>query len=81
MTNYEQIAQEHERRYGTDKMWIRNLLTQLYSDKTHFVDELVQNADDNRSHCMKLRLGEKSCSFGMMMQFSEKMYAVSVRLV
>ena len=51
MTDYEQLLQEYKRAV--------NCLTQLYSDKTHFVDELIQNADDSRSRCMELRLGEK----------------------
>ena len=51
MTDYEQLSQEFKRSVSR--------LMQLYSDKTHFVDELVQNADDSRSRCMELRLGEK----------------------
>ena len=51
MTDYEQLLQEYKRTV--------NRLTQLYSNKTHFVDELIQNADDSRSRCMELLLGEK----------------------
>ena len=51
MTDYEQLLQEFKRSVSC--------LMQLYSDKTHFVDELIQNADDSRSRCMELRLGEK----------------------
>ena len=51
MTNYEQLLQEYKRAV--------HRLTQLYSNKTHFVDELVQNADDSGSRCMELLLGEK----------------------
>ena len=51
MTDYEQLLQEYKRAV--------NRLTQLYSNKTHFVDELIQNADDSRSRCMELLLGEK----------------------
>ena len=29
-----------------------------YSDKTHFVYELIQNADDNESECIELQLYE-----------------------
>ena len=58
MTNYEKIAQDHERKYGTDTKHL-NLFKRLYSDKTHFVYELVQNADDNQSSAMELRLDEK----------------------
>ena len=58
MTNYEQIAQEHERRYGEDTGDFRILLIRLNSDKTHFVYELVQNADDNKSQRLELQLGK-----------------------
>ena len=51
MTDYEQLLQEYKRAV--------NRLTQLYSSKTHFVDELIQNADDSRSRCMELLLGKK----------------------
>ena len=51
MTDYEQLLQEYKRTV--------HRLTQLYSNKTHFVDELIQNADDSRSRCMELLLGEK----------------------
>ena len=51
MTDYEQLLQQYKRAV--------NRLTQLYSNKTHFVDELIQNADDSRSCCMELLLGEK----------------------
>ena len=58
MTDYEQIAQEHERRYGEDTGDFRILLIRLNSDKTHFVYELVQNADDNKSQRLELQLGK-----------------------
>ncbi len=51
MTDYQQLYQEFKRSVSR--------LMQLYSEKTHFVDELVQNAEDSRSLCMELRLGEK----------------------
>ena len=51
MTDYEQLLQEYKRAV--------HRLTQLYSNKTHFVDELIQNADDSGSRCMELLLGEK----------------------
>ena len=51
MTDYEQLLQEYKRAV--------HRLTQLYSSKTHFVDELVQNADDSGSRCMEFLLGEK----------------------
>ena len=56
MTNYEQIAEEHREYYGlgTSHLGIYKL---LYSDKTHFVYELLQNADDSKSQHLALQLG------------------------
>ena len=56
MTDYEQIAEEHREYYGKGRSHLR-IYKQLYSDKTHFVYELVQNADDNKSLCLELQLG------------------------
>ena len=57
MTNYEQIAGEHREYYGKGRSHLR-IYKQLYNDKTHFVYELVQNADDNKSLCLELQLGK-----------------------
>ena len=57
MTDYEQIAEEHREYYGKGRSHLR-IYKQLYSDKTHFVYELVQNADDNKSRCLELQLGK-----------------------
>ena len=65
MTDYEQLLQEYKRAV--------NRLTQLYSNKTHFVHELIQNADDSRSRCKELLLGEKELYvWNDGNQFSEK---------
>lgn len=46
-TNYKQIADENVRRYGTDiDEYGPVLLSNRYSDRTHFVYELLQNAED-----------------------------------
>ena len=57
MTDYEQITEEHQEYYGKGRSHLR-IYKQLYSDKTHFVYELVQNADDNKSRCLELQLGK-----------------------
>ena len=56
-SDYKRITKKHKEDYGTAKSHLR-VYTQLYSDKTHFVYELVQNADDNKSRHMELQLGE-----------------------
>jgi len=47
VSNYQQITEENIRKYGTD---IDNygpfFLISLYSDRTHFIYELLQNAED-----------------------------------
>jgi hypothetical protein len=45
MTDYEQISQENIARYGWDTVFI-DLLGSLYSERTHFIFELMQNAED-----------------------------------
>jgi len=44
-TDYEKIRQENLSRYGWDTA-VLDLLGQLYSDRTHFIYELLQNAED-----------------------------------
>ena len=57
VTDYKKISEDHEKRYGWDKK-PRLIYRQLYSDKTHFVYELIQNADDSKSQCLELQLYE-----------------------
>ena len=56
-SDYKKIAEDHEKRYGWDTK-PRRIYKRLYSDKTHFVYELIQNADDSGSSYLKLQLGE-----------------------
>ena len=56
-SDYNKIAEEHEKRYGWDAK-PRRIYKRLYSDKTHFVYELIQNADDSGSSYLKLQLDE-----------------------
>lgn len=44
-TDYDEIRAENTARYGWDTA-VLELLGQLYSDRTHFIFELVQNAED-----------------------------------
>ena len=43
--DYEKIREENVRRYGWDTA-VLDLLGQLYSERTHFIFELIQNAED-----------------------------------
>ncbi len=54
-TDYNKIAEVHEKRYGWDAK-PRRIYKQLYNDKTHFVYELIQNADDSNSQFLELQL-------------------------
>ena len=56
-SDYKSIAKEHQEYYGIGTSHLR-FYTRLYRDKTHFVYELVQNADDNKSRHLELQLGE-----------------------
>ncbi|MDD9973029.1 MAG: endonuclease NucS [Candidatus Poribacteria bacterium] len=54
-SDYKRIAEEHEKRYGWDAK-PRRIYKRLYSDKTHFIYELIQNADDSKSQYLELQL-------------------------
>ncbi len=54
-TDYKKISEDHEKRYGWDAK-PRRIYKQLYNDKTHFVYELIQNADDSKSQHLELQL-------------------------
>ena len=70
--DYKSIAKKHKEEYGTAKSHLR-IYKQLYSDKTHFIYELVQNADDNKSRHLELQLGENELFvWNDGCQFSEK---------
>src|SRR5437879_3911232 len=59
MTHYDDIAREHRRYYGEGNRHLR-IYRRLYDDETHFVYELIQNADDSGSKSLSfiLRDGE-----------------------
>lgn len=59
VTDYKKIAQENERRYGEETEHLR-IYKRLYSDKTHFVSELIQNADDSESQHLELQLNSNA---------------------
>lgn len=46
-TDYKKIAEDNIKKYGTDiSRYGPVLLTRLYSDRTHFIYEILQNAED-----------------------------------
>jgi len=46
-SNYEDISRDHRERYGTDvARYGQELLVDRYDDRTHFIYELLQNAED-----------------------------------
>lgn len=70
--NYKRIAEEHRELYGSGTKHLR-IFKKLFDDKTHFVYELIQNADDSRSKHLELQLRENEllvCNDGR--QFTEK---------
>lgn len=49
-SNYEKITEENTKKYGTDiGRFGPTLLANLYSNRTHFVYELLQNAEDAKA--------------------------------
>ena len=53
--DYNKIAEEHKKDYGRKTDHLR-FYKRLYSDKTHFIYELIQNADDSESRHLELQL-------------------------
>lgn len=52
---YDRIREEYEKGYGPwHNEWAPTLFDQLYSDRTHFIYELLQNAEDA---CERARSG------------------------
>ena len=48
---YADIRKDHEKRYGTDiSEYGKNFHEDFYADKTHFILELLQNAEDALKH-------------------------------
>ena len=58
-SDYRKLCRENKRRYGTDvSRWGRRVLAECYSDRTHFIYELLQNAED----ALAKREGRGQCS-------------------
>jgi hypothetical protein len=55
--DYDAIRDENIRRYGYDDT-VLNLLGQLYSERTHFIFELLQNAEDAHARELVFELSE-----------------------
>ena len=53
--DYQQIRTENVARYGWDTA-VLDLIGRLYSDRTHFIEELIQNADDATATEMSFEL-------------------------
>ena len=53
--DYEKIREENIARYGWDTA-VLDLLGQLYSERTHFIFELIQNAEDAGAHELAFEL-------------------------
>ena len=45
-SNYQKIRRENKGRYGWDDDWKETLFASRYADRTHFIFELLQNAED-----------------------------------
>src|ERR1051326_5023479 len=56
-TDYSRIREENIRRYGTETAHL-SLLGDLYSDRTHFIFELLQNSEDAKATNVQFRLIE-----------------------
>lgn len=55
-TDYDAIREDNIKRYGTETAHLA-LLGDLYSDRTHFIFELLQNAEDAKASAVQFKLG------------------------
>ena len=56
-SDYARIAAENVKKFGTDiELYGPVLLAHLYSDQTHFIYELLQNAEDAEATTVTFRL-------------------------
>ena len=63
-SDYELIRAENERRYGTEiGRFGQLLLAERYDDRTHFIFELLQNAEDALARRPRAWRGSRSISF------------------
>jgi hypothetical protein len=67
--DYAQIREENIRRYGTETAHLA-LLGDLYSDRTHFIFELLQNAEDARATLVRFRL----CASGLELSHDGRLF-------
>lgn len=63
-TNYQRIKEENIKKYGTDiDRYGPILLAKLYSDRTHFIYELLQNAEDAKATWVNFHLFKDRLEF------------------
>ena len=68
-TDYAQIREDNIRRYGTETAHLA-LLGDLYSDRTHFIFELLQNAEDARASVVRFQL----CAGGLELSHDGRLF-------
>jgi flagellar biosynthesis GTPase FlhF len=63
-TDYKKVAEENREKYGTrSDQYIPLIFNKLYSDRTHFVYELLQNAEDAGAKWVEFRLYKDRLEF------------------
>ena len=63
-TNYDEITRENTIKYGTNvNVYGPLLLAKLYSDRTHFIYELLQNAEDAKATWVNFSLFKDKLEF------------------
>ena len=53
---YDRISQDNIRKYGTEYEKVLRIIINQYSDRTHFIYEILQNAEDAEATYIKFRL-------------------------
>ena len=56
MDFYQQIREENIKKYGTEVKKILGIIINQYSDRTHFIYEIIQNAEDAGAQYINFRL-------------------------
>ena len=80
MELYKQISDANRIKYGTEAEKILRIIINQYSDRTHFIYEILQNAEDAGATRIQFHLEKKNWLLNMMdvpsMKKTLKAYAV-----
>ena len=63
MELYKQISDANRIKYGTEAEKILRIIINQYSDRTHFIYEILQNAEDAGAYNNTISFGERKTGY------------------